>query len=212
VGTKERRERERTGTRDKILDAARELFIEHGYDAVTMRKVAQRIEYSPTAIYTHFKDKETLIRELCEEDFLRLADAFQKVAQVEDPVKRLRETGRAYLEFATQFQNQYRLMFMTPLPPNFEHDLARKGNVQQDAYAFVVWVVSEAMAKGAFREEWKDPELLAQVLWAAVHGVVALHLVGAKDNWVEWRPLNATAETMLDVLFRGILRPERSNG
>ncbi|HEY1434684.1 MAG TPA: helix-turn-helix domain-containing protein, partial [Thermoanaerobaculia bacterium] len=50
MGTIERRERERQELRDRILDAARELFVEQGYDAVTMRKIAERIEYSPTAI------------------------------------------------------------------------------------------------------------------------------------------------------------------
>jgi len=62
MGIIERRERERKAVRKKILDAARELFVAEGYDAVTMRRIAETIEYSPTAIYFHFKDKETLIR------------------------------------------------------------------------------------------------------------------------------------------------------
>lgn len=54
MGIKERRERERVDTREKILEAARELFIQKGYDGVSMRKVADKVEYSPTAIYVHF--------------------------------------------------------------------------------------------------------------------------------------------------------------
>ena len=73
MGTAERRERERQELRVRILDAARELFAEQGYDAVTMREIADRIEYSPTAIYFHFKDKEALLRELCDTDFATLA-------------------------------------------------------------------------------------------------------------------------------------------
>jgi AcrR family transcriptional regulator len=209
VGTRERRERERQGTREKILDAARDLFISEGYDAVTMRKVAERVEYSPTAIYVHFKDKESLMRELCTLDFQALAEAFQKVAQIPDPIERLRATGRAYLEFATQHPNQYRLMFMTPRPEDFEPDTSYRGNIQQDAYAFLISIVRDAMANGAFRPEWADPELLAQVLWAGVHGLIALHLVGAKDKWVDWRPLDVAAPAILDALYRGVLRQER---
>jgi AcrR family transcriptional regulator len=209
VGAKERRERERQGTRDKILDAARDLFISEGYDAVTMRKVAERVEYSPTAIYVHFKDKESLMRELCTLDFKALAEAFQKVAQIPDPIERLRATGRAYVEFATQHPNQYRLMFMTPRPEDFEPETSHKGNIQQDAYAFLVSVVRDAMAKGGFRPEWTDPELLSQVLWAALHGLIALHLVGVKDKWVDWRPLDVAAPATLDALYRGVLRQER---
>ncbi len=73
MGTKERREREREELRTRILDAARELFAEEGYEAVTMRRIADRIEYSPTAIYFHFRDKEALMRELCDHDFRALA-------------------------------------------------------------------------------------------------------------------------------------------
>src|SRR5258706_722681 len=121
MGVWERREREREEVRTKILDASRELFATHGYEAVTMRRVAERIEYSPTAIYLHFADKETLLRELCETDFLSLAKQFQRIARVEDPVERLRRIGHAYTEFAIDFPNHYRLMFMTLHPP-IAHD------------------------------------------------------------------------------------------
>ncbi len=63
MGVKERREREKSETRDKILDAARELFVTEGYEGVSMRKVAEKIEYSPTAIYVHFADKNELFHE-----------------------------------------------------------------------------------------------------------------------------------------------------
>jgi hypothetical protein len=64
------------------------------------------------------------------------------------------------------------------------------------------------MEKGAFRREWTDADLLAQVLWAAMHGLVALHLVGAKEDWVDWRPLDVAAPAMLDALYNGVLRKE----
>ena len=84
MGTKERREREKEEIRQKILDAARELFVQEGYDAVSMRKIAEKIEYSPTAIYLHFKDKRSVLIALCDEDFLRLARELQKIGRVED--------------------------------------------------------------------------------------------------------------------------------
>ncbi len=78
-----------------------------------------------------------------------------------------------------------------------------------DAYAFLVSVVRDAMEKGAFRQELTDPELLAQVLWSAVHGLIALHLIGVKDKWVDWRPIDVAAPAVLDALYRGVLRQER---
>ena len=65
MGVRERRDREREEIRTRILDAARELFATEGYEAVTMRRIADRIEYSATAIYFHFRDKEALLQELC---------------------------------------------------------------------------------------------------------------------------------------------------
>ncbi|HZH04283.1 MAG TPA: helix-turn-helix domain-containing protein, partial [Myxococcaceae bacterium] len=91
MGSKERRDREREELRKKILDAARELFARDGYEAVTMRKLAQKIEYSPTALYLHFKDKVALMRELCATDFLQFAKVFNRVARHPDPVVRLRK-------------------------------------------------------------------------------------------------------------------------
>ena len=116
MGLKERREREKEVVRGKILDAARELFVAEGYEAVTMRKIAQAIEYSPTAIYLHFRDKEAVINAICDTDFLQLATRFRKIAEVADPIARLRASGLAYADFALRHPNHYRLMFMTPAP------------------------------------------------------------------------------------------------
>ena len=93
MGTQERRERERQELRTKILDAARELFVSEGYEAVTMRKIAEKIEYSATAIYLHFADKDALVTELCRHDFRSFAAHFGRAAVSEDPVERLRARG-----------------------------------------------------------------------------------------------------------------------
>ena len=76
MGTRERREREKGELRAKILDAARTLFMKDGYDAVSMRKIAEAIEYSPTAIYQYFPDKTTLVLALCEADFREWGQRF----------------------------------------------------------------------------------------------------------------------------------------
>src|ERR1700733_6810197 len=116
MGVKERREREKSETREKILEAARALFSEHGYEGVSMRQVAEKIEYSPTAIYVHFADKEDLFHELVNEDFARLAAEFQNVPMPEDSIERIKQIGRSYVEFGIRHPNHYRLMFMTPHP------------------------------------------------------------------------------------------------
>jgi AcrR family transcriptional regulator len=210
MGAVERRERERTELRDKILDAARELFITDGYEGVSMRKVADKIQYSPTAIYIHFADKEQLFRELCHEDFARLAEAFQHLAQISDPLERLAQIGRAYAEFGRQYPNHYKLMFMTPHPPQDldERDQEIKGNPESDAYAFLKQAMKEAIAGGYLRSELTDADLISQTLWAAIHGAISLQIAKCNDAWVDWRSFEARVETMLDVTLRGIRREE----
>ena len=80
MGVKERREREKLETRDLILEAARELFANEGYEGVSMRKLAEKIEYSPTAIYVHFADKEELFR--AGEDYVCAADGRAMEAEI----------------------------------------------------------------------------------------------------------------------------------
>jgi AcrR family transcriptional regulator len=205
---KERREREKLETREKILDAARELFITEGYDGVSMRQVAERIEYSPTAIYVHFADKDELFRELVHADFARLAGVFQDAANLSDPVERIKRIGSAYIEFGRRYPNHYKLMFMTecPLTGLDEHDCELKGNPEVDAYAFLKHSVQQAIDAGAFREELRDAELLSQTLWAAVHGVISLNIAKHSDAWVAWRPLEQRAQLTLDAILRGLLK------
>jgi len=208
MGVKERREREKSATRDKILDAARELFVTEGYEGVSMRRVADKIEYSPTAIYVHFADKQQLFRELCHRDYARLAEALQSSVTTADPIERLRQIGAIYVEFGTHYPNHYKFMFMTPHPgqemDEIDRDMHR--NPEKDAYAFLKWAIRQAIDARRFRDGIEDPELISQTLWAAVHGVISLQIAKGCDAWVEWRPMQDRAAMMLDITLRGLLR------
>lgn len=200
-------EQDRQKTRDAILDAARDLFAERGVEAVTMREIAKRVGYSATALYLHFKDKETLIRDLCDTDFLTLAHGLQAISQIADPIERLRQLGLGYVHFAVTHPNHYRLMFMTPRPGcDPEISSIEAGNPQQDAYAQLKLMTADAHAAGLFRPEFDDAELIAQTLWAALHGVCALEIAMKNDCWVDWRPLEARVGIMISAVMGGLLR------
>jgi len=205
LGPRERREREREEIRTRILDAARELFASEGVEAVTMRRIADRIEYSPTAIYFHFRDKESLLAELCDCDFRAFAHGFNVIAQIPDPLDRLRAAGRAYVEFGLSNPSHYRLMFMTP--KTTEASTIAKGNPEEDAYAFLKAVVMDLMATGRFRDDLTDPDLAAQVIWSAMHGLVSLEIAKCKDEWVEWRPVEQRAQVVVDMIITGLMKP-----
>jgi AcrR family transcriptional regulator len=169
-----------------------------------MRRIADRIEYSPTAIYFHFRDKEALLAELCDSDFRAFAHGFTLIAQIPDPVERLRAAGRAYAEFGLTNPSHYRLMFMTPKAT--DATTITKGNPEEDAYAFLKGIVAELMATGRFREELTDTDLAAQVIWSGMHGLVSLEIAKCKDEWVEWRPIEERTATMIDMILRGLLK------
>jgi AcrR family transcriptional regulator len=207
MGVVERRERERQETRQLILDAARELFVAEGHEAVSMRKVAEKIEYSPTAIYHHFRDKQALIEELCLHDFRSLAAAFLSIGRVEDPVERIRRIGAAYVDFALGHPSQYRFMFMTAGLAKAEQPPEVRGNPQEDAYAFLRHTVSEAIEAGRFRDRYRDPEMTSQMLWATMHGIVSLHIIhGHEDDWFTWRDARQTAAAMSQAMLDGMVR------
>jgi AcrR family transcriptional regulator len=203
----DRRAKAKAELRQRILDAARSLFVKEGYEAVTMRAIARKIGYTTMALYYQFPDKEALLRELCRHDFLALSARFNRLGRLADPVERIRRLGQVYVSFGLKYPQHYRLMFLSRHPePSPETMDIEKGNPQQDAYAFLLQAVREAMAAGRFRADLTDAALLAQVLWASVHGLVSLHLNKDEGQWVDWRPAAKAVHLITGASLDGLLR------
>jgi AcrR family transcriptional regulator len=202
-----RRERQKAETRQAILNAARELFVRDGVEATTMRAIAVRIGYTPTAIYHHFRDKDALLDELVTQDFSALGQAMHRIGRIEDPVERTRRLGFAYVDFALENPSHYRFMFMTQ--QRHEHQDCTYKRPDEDAYAFLVETVTEGIEAGRFRPELSDPHELAQMLWASVHGIVSLWLTHCDDPYIEWRPPRETVRSIIDAMIRGTVREPR---
>jgi AcrR family transcriptional regulator len=196
MGITERREREREEIRTRILDAARELFDSEGYEHVTMRRIAEAIEYSPTTIYNHFEDKDDLVRALCEEDFSRLLQVFREEEPPADPVEWIRRLARAYARFGLELPNHYRFMFMTP------HDKEKHGPVSQGDQSFEMlrMAVARAIEAGQFRKG--DVDTVSQVLWSSVHGAVALLITYPREHW----PVAPAAADLMDQTIENGIR------
>ena len=128
-----------------------------------------------------------------------------------DPVERLRFVAKTYVEFGIQYPNHYKLMFMTPHPPVHldDRDNEIKGNPESDAYALVKLTVEQAIATRRFREGLTNADLISQTLWAAVHGVIALHIARSEDVWISWLPMQQRVELMQDIILRGLLRESK---
>jgi AcrR family transcriptional regulator len=185
VGVKERREREKEVLRQEILDAARDLFIKEGYENVSMRKVAEKIEYSPTTIYLYFNSKADLLYCLCEETFARLMKKLEALTEdCNDPLLCLKKGMRAYIEFGLKHPNHYKVTFIThpehheePERYMIEESMGRK------AYCHMRTRVAECVEQKKFREV--DIDATTQALWSAIHGVTSLLIVHPDFPWVD---------------------------
>jgi len=200
MGITERREREREEVRKKIMDAARELFATDGADRVTMRRIADAIEYSPTTIYNHFEDKDDLLNSLCHEDFSRLLQLFEGQPAPRDPVEWIRQLGLAYASFGRENPNHYSFMFMTPNKFDQGHQMSLPG---QQTYDLLHAAVVQALETGRFRAG--DPESIAQVLWASIHGAVALLITLPPDKFPHGPVVPDLIEQTIENGIRGFL-------
>jgi AcrR family transcriptional regulator len=207
MGSNERRDRERLAMREQILDAARELFAERGYEAVTMREIGKRIQYSATALYNHFEDKEALVRELCRRDFADFAQRFLAgVMGSRSPIESMCRAGLIYLGFSEEFPQHYRLMFMTPLP-EAPPEAGEREDPRMNAYVFLRGLVDALLAGNYLRPELTDPDLISQTTWAALHGAAALELVIDKqDKWIDFKPRRERFAEVLRLVIKGMLR------
>lgn len=204
---KPKTEVERQQLRTLIIDAARELFVAKGVEAVTMREIAKRIDYSATSIYLHFVDKDAVLRAILDVDMLALATSLKSIMQIADPVARMQALGHGYAEFALTYPNHYRLMFMAKrITCDPENSDLQKNNAEQDAYFQLKTVVNDVFKAGKFRDELKDVDLVAQTIWAGIHGVCSLQISMAEDKWVNWSDISARLQLMQTVLLRGLLK------
>src|SRR6516162_2008366 len=108
----ERREREKAEFREEVLDAARRIVLKEGFDALTMRKIAEAIEYAPGTIYLYFESRDAIAFELCRAGFEELLAALTPAMSIADPTERLHDLGRRYVRFGLENPETYRLIFM----------------------------------------------------------------------------------------------------
>ena len=199
---KERRAREKEQLRQEILDAARELFVKEGYANVSMRRVAEKIEYSPTTIYLYFKDKADLLFCLCEETFAKLVQTFEALGQDQsDPVACLKKGMRAYIEFGLKHPNHYKVTFIAhPETHEIHEDYVWEESMGFRAFNYLCMIVRECVEQKKFREV--DVETTSQVIWAAIHGVTSLLIVHPHFSWVEKDKL---MDNLIDAVVGGLL-------
>jgi AcrR family transcriptional regulator len=198
MGIKERHERERDEVRTKILDAARELFVAEGYRHVSIRKVAEKIEYSPAALYGYFPSKDDLFFALAEEGYRKLFE-FTSEQLPDDPIEALREGFLRYYEFSRLHPEYFELMFLDRTVPRIGQDWHGFAFVSQSIGA-ICQIVRRAIDAGQLPAT-TDPLVAFHLLWAAVHGPATVGLCGRLTP--EEDP-NLLARDVLEIVLAGL--------
>ena len=200
MGIKERRDRERQELKQAILDAAREIAAQEGWQAVTIRKVADRIEYSPPTIYEHFANKEAILLDLMREGFRLLLASIQATGGA-SPADRMISIGRAYWEFAKTHPELYQVMHgLGGVPFCLDETAAELHGRMPEAKA-VFQTTMDVVRELPGLADASDMELdeIVHVVWATLHGLVALTMAGRIEGG------QAQASRLVDRAMRDFL-------
>jgi AcrR family transcriptional regulator len=194
-----RRQKVKADIRSRILEEAKRLFFEKGYDHASIRNIAEHIEYSVGTIYLHFKDKDSIFHALQGQGFAILLEKMQVLQSVAHPFERLKAMGVVYLDFAKKNPEFYDLMFIIRAPMNcLEEDEGWQGGMK--TFGYLIQIVKECQDIGMFLAH-KDPESLAFTVWSAVHGIAALKIRGRCRVISEEKQENIDIQSYQDLLL-----------
>jgi len=210
VGTRKRRGEGYT-RRDEILVAAKELFLRDGFEATTIRRIADVVGVSAPALYLYFKDKDAIMLALCDQTFRSLIEVMEGMEQQElTPIERLRSCGAAYIRFALEHPREYWLTFMSGNTPEAVKRRGHKPETLDPEAPGSQGAIAFAKLMAIFREIENSGLLLnypvdtaAELVWMSLHGLVAALINNPEFNWTKRDVLIAG---MLDMAVRGVVR------
>lgn len=184
--------------RQEIMNAAREMFVTEGFERVSMRRIAEKINYSPTTIYLYFDDKADLLRQICERTFRQLELSVKSISKSsKDPVEKLRLGINEYINFGLAHPDEYDLVFISPLPVSKDQDFQFSNG--KEAFDTLRSAVRECVEAGVIKN--REVETVSQTLWAGMHGVTSLLI---KHNGFPFIRPETLIKSVVDTLIEGI--------
>lgn len=199
MGIKERQDRERQAVRQAILDAARDLFVTEGYRNVSIRKIAERIEYSAAAIYSYFPSKDDIFFALAEEGFRRLDAKIRNVELSNDPVEDVRRCWWAYYEFAKENREFFELMFVDRSVPQITEQWTGLALVHQ-MLAFAGALIQRGIDAGVFAPQM-NAMVSMHLMWGALTGPA---VIGSGCRLAPGENPDSLARDVLELALAGL--------
>jgi len=199
MGTKERQDRERQAITASILSAARDLFIAEGYQSVSIRKIAERIEYSPAAIYSYFASKDDIFLALAGEGFHLLDEKVNAATTSADPLEHVRQCWWAFYEFSQEQPAYFELMFVDRSVPRITEEWEDFEFLQQMLNNAIA-AIQRAIDAGAFPKSL-NPNAAMHMLWAALIGP---GVIGVRHRLASGEDYDALARDVLAATIAGL--------
>ncbi len=201
MGIKERQERDREAVRRAILDAARDLFVRVGFEHVSIRKIAEIVEYSPAAIYGYFRSKDDIFFALAEEGFRLLHGTGDDLEALEarPPLERVREIFWRLYQFSCEHPQYFALMFVDRAVPRISREYERFAFAREMKQSLMRHV--EAAIVDGSLPAGVAPDATFRVLSSALIGVAVLRL---GDRLAPDEDADALARDVLDVTLTGL--------
>jgi AcrR family transcriptional regulator len=183
MGIVERKEKQKQEIHKQILEASMRLFVEQGFANVSIRKIADLIEYSPTTVYLYFKDKDEILFQLHQMGFQLFQAMNDTLHSIQNPLVRLHKMGENYLDFGIQHPEYYDLMFVqsSPMVTLSQMECTDWKNGDQ-AMGQLRNTLIDCMEQGFIAQT--DPNILALTIWSAVHGLVSLAISGRMEKFL----------------------------
>ena len=186
--------------RAEILEAAERIFVADGYEGATIRKIADEVGVSSTALYMHFPDKGCILLEISERTITQLLERNRDIAgKPIDAGARVRQMLDSYMRWGLEHPNAYQLVFSGPSPVAEDRG-ETVVDLSAQCYDIFSGVVREVAADGRLRSGTADSA--AQALWASCHGVVMLLIT---RPGFEWAPTEELMSVTLDGLMHGLV-------
>jgi AcrR family transcriptional regulator len=204
MGITERRQLEKELIRKKIIDATKDILVEHGYENLSIRKIATRIEYSPGIIYHYFKDKAEIVAFVVEEGYGNILKEISAVSvDTENPDKAIVNGLKAYMKLMLESPQQFRAILMNDIEAIQEKvNMLQEGvSKERKSIQGLCMLVEQGIEKKLFRK--MDVELTAQILWTSTHGLLS-RLILEKD--ITEQQKERLINHHFEILINGLLK------
>jgi AcrR family transcriptional regulator len=196
----------------EILAAAKELFLEHGVENASTRRIAERVGISQTALFSYYKTKDDILSQLIRDALQELGKAMAEVdGAAADTTDWFRRCIAGYIGFGLNHPDEYRLAFMVLKPYRRPYNTSRIEEEPAEGYHVGILVflqlekrVDQAIREGVIRGDLGSSMIVAQALWASIHGLVAILIARPRPHF-PWEDRDALIRVQTDILLNGML-------